>query len=244
MHLIPPNAHLVQNPFPARAFCYILSAEIGTRRKHKMFTVYLYALDTMADWEIGHVMAELNSKRFFKKDAPQVLVKIAALSKEPVKTMGGLTLIPDCLIDDIQINQNSVLLLPGANAWSESEHGAAIQKASELLLNGGTVAAICGATLALAHAGILDNRPHTSNGDGFLEMFCPTYKGKKFYVDEPAVADQNLVTASATGSLLWAKLIIKKLGVFAPETLEAWHAYFSTGKADHFFALLKTLPQD
>ncbi|MBO4546012.1 MAG: glutamine amidotransferase, partial [Treponema sp.] len=96
----------------------------------------------------------------------------------------------------------------------------------------------------LAHAGILDNRPHTSNGDGFLEMFCPAYKGKDFYVDEPAVADQNLVTASATGSLLWAKLIIEKLGVFAPETLEAWRAYFSTGKADHFFALLKTLPQD
>lgn len=35
-----------------------------------MFTVYIYVLDTLADWELGYVTAELNSGRFFKKDAP------------------------------------------------------------------------------------------------------------------------------------------------------------------------------
>ena len=35
-----------------------------------MFTVYVYVLDTLADWELGYVTAELNSGRFFKKDAP------------------------------------------------------------------------------------------------------------------------------------------------------------------------------
>ncbi len=53
---------------------------------------------------------------------------------------------------------------------------------AELLSCGGTVAAICGATLALAHAGLLDKRPHTSNGAGFLEMFCPAYKkGRRLF---------------------------------------------------------------
>ena len=32
-----------------------------------MFTVYVYALDTLADWELGYVIAELNSGRFFKR---------------------------------------------------------------------------------------------------------------------------------------------------------------------------------
>ena len=32
-----------------------------------MFTVYVYVLDTLADWEIGHVTAELHSKRFFQE---------------------------------------------------------------------------------------------------------------------------------------------------------------------------------
>lgn len=208
-----------------------------------MLSIYLYALDTMADWETGHIMAELGSKRFFKDGAPKLSVKVCALSKEPVKTMGGLTITPDCALDEIAMDDKSVLLLPGATAWSEQKHGAAVQKAAELLSCGGTVAAICGATLALAHAGLLDKRPHTSNGTGFLEMFCPTYKGKDFYVDLPAVADGNLITASATGSLMWAKLIIEKLDVFKPQTLEAWFAYFSAGKAEDFFALMQSLRQ-
>ena len=45
-----------------------------------------------------------------------------------------------------------------------------------------------------------------------------------------------------TGALLWAKQIIGRLGVFRPDTLEAWYAYFSTGEAQHFFALMQTLP--
>ena len=206
-----------------------------------MITVYVYLIATLADWEIGPVTAELNSKRFFKDGAPQVVVKTVAVSKEPVKTMGGLTIIPDCTIEEIELNDKTVLLLPGADTWAESQNDQIIQKAVDLLSCGGTVCAICGATVALANAGLLNDRPHTSNGTGFLEMFCPSYKGQKFYVDQPAVRDGNLITASATGSLEWAKLIIEKLGVFKSETLEAWHAYFSTGKAEHFFALMQSV---
>lgn len=102
--------------------------------------------------------------------------------------------------------------------------------------------AICEATAALANFGLLDQRPHTSNGPGFLEMFAPCDKGQSFYTDKPSVADNNLITASSTGALLWAKQIIEHLGVFQAETLEAWYEYFSTGKPECFFALMKTLP--
>ena len=207
-----------------------------------MFTVYVYILDTMADWEIGYVTAELNSGRFFKKDAPDVSVKTVGISKEPVKTMGGLSIIPDCVIEDIAVNDKSVVLLPGGNTWEEPKHGIVIKKAIELLSTGATVCAICGATVALAHAGLLDQHPHTSNGEGFLEMFCPSYKGSSYYVDKPSVVGDNLITASASGALLWAKQIIEHLGVFRPDTLEEWYAYFNTGEAQHFFALMQTLP--
>ena len=206
-----------------------------------MITIYIYLLSTLADWEIAPVSAELNSKRFFKSDAPQIVVKTVAISKEPVKTMGGLTIVPDCTIDEIELSEKTVLLLPGADTWAEAQNAQIIQKASALLSKGGTVCAICGATVALANAGILNERPHTSNGAGFLEMFCPSYKGQNFYIDQPAVMDGNLITGSATGSLMWAKLIIEKLGVFKPETLEAWYAYFSTGKPEHFFVLMQSV---
>lgn len=48
--------------------------------------------------------------------------------------------------------------------------------------------------------------------------------------------------ASSTGALLWAKQIIERLDVFETRTLEAWYDYFNTGKPEHFFALMQTLP--
>lgn len=207
-----------------------------------MTAIYVYTLNTMADWEIGYVTAELNSGRFFKKDAPEVSVKTVGISKEPVKTMGGLTILPDCVVDDITVNNKSVLLLPGGNTWDNPKHSSIVKKAAELLSVGATVCAICGATVALANAGLPDHRPHTSNGVGFLDMFCPNYKGQSYFIDMPSVSDGNLITASVTGALLWAKQIIERLDVFRPDTLEAWYAYFSTGEAQHFFTLMQTLP--
>ena len=209
-----------------------------------MYTVYVYVLETLADWELGYVTSELHSRRFFKKDAERVSLKTVSYSKEPIHTMGGLTVVPDCLIDDISVNETSVLLLPGADTWNDPKHGAIIKKASEFLSLGATVGAICGATVALANFGLLDSRRHTSNGQGFLEMFSPAYKGQDFYIDEPSVADNNLITANSTGSLLWAKQIIEHLGVFQSNTLELWYEYFSTGKAESFFALMQTLPSN
>lgn len=207
-----------------------------------MITIYVYILDTLADWELAYATSELNSGRFFKKDAQRISLKTVSCSMEPIRTMGGLTIVPDCLIDDVVVNETSVLLLPGANTWSDPKHGTIIEKASELLSAGAMVGAICGATAALANVGLLDSRPHTSNGSGFLEMVSPCYKGQSFYIDDSSVADNNLITAGSTGGLLWAKQIIEHLGVFQSNTLEAWYKYFSTGKPEHFFALMQTLP--
>ena len=207
-----------------------------------MFTIYVYVLDTLADWELGYVIAELNSGRFFKKGEQHVVLKTVSFSKEPINTMGGITIVPNCLIDDMVVSATSMLLLPGAATWNHPKHDVIIEKAGGFLSLGASVGAICGATAALANFGLLDKRPHTSNGPGFLEMFAPAYKGQSFYIDEPSVADNNLITASSTGALLWAKQIIEHLGVFQSDTLESWYKYFSTGEAKHFFALMQTLP--
>ncbi|WP_312941628.1 type 1 glutamine amidotransferase family protein [Oscillibacter sp.] len=207
-----------------------------------MFSIYVYVLDTFADWELGYVSAELYSARFFKKDAPKISLKTVGSSKEPIRTMGGLTVVPDCLIDEIVVAETSVLLLPGANTWNDPRHGSILEKAKELLAVGGTVGAICGATAALANIGLLNQRPHTSNGPGFLEMFARDYTGQSFYIDQPSVANHNLITAGSTGALLWAKQIIEHLNVFQTDTLKSWYEYFSTGKPECFYALMQTLP--
>ncbi|MBP2100053.1 type 1 glutamine amidotransferase family protein [Enterococcus rivorum] len=209
-----------------------------------MLTIYIYVLDTLADWELGYVISELNSGRFFKKDAKKVTLKMVSHSKEPINTMGGLTIIPTCLIDEIEVSEASILLLPGANTWSDPKHGAILEKATEFLKLNATVCAICGATSALANVGLLDNRPHTSNGLEYLEVFSPTYKGQNYYIDQQSVADKNLITASCTGALQWTKQILAHLDVFQSDTLESWHDYFSTGDSKYFFALMESLPSN
>ncbi len=206
-----------------------------------MASVYVYVMDTMADWEVSYAMAELNSRRFFKKDAKPLAVKTVSYSKDAVHSMGGLTILPDCTLDEVAATRENMLILPGSNQWNAPEHRAVLEKTKEFLQNGGAVAAICGATVALAGTGLLDERPHTSNGKGFLGMFCPAYKGEKFYVDTPAVRDGNLITASATGGLLMAKLILEYFSVFREDTLENWYSYFTTGKAEYFFAMMQSL---
>lgn len=206
-----------------------------------MKTVYVYVMDTMADWEIGYCLAELNSKRFFKKNAAEISVKTVSLSKKPVKSMVGLTIVPDLAVSDIQITKDNALILSGSDSWSEADNLRILEIARRFMEAGGLVVAICGATVALANVGLLDDKKHTSIGAGFLNMFCPEYKGTGNYIDKLAVRDGNLITAAATGALEMAKLILEYLDVFGADTLKHWYAYFSTGNANEFFSMMQSL---
>ena len=206
-----------------------------------MINVYIYVLDTLADWEIGYVTAELNSGRYFKKQSDNVSVKTVGATKDSIVTMGGMKVIPDITIDKIISAPSTVLLLPGAGTWDNPKHIPIIEKAAELLECGSTVAAICGATNALAEYGVFNERIHTSNSLEYLKMVCPNYKGESYYKDIKAVSDNNLITASSAGGLLFARIILAKLDVISEDTLEAWYNYFNTGDPKYFYNLMETL---
>ena len=206
-----------------------------------MHTLYLYILDTLADYEPGNVMAELRSGRYLKDPALGFSVVLCGSTLDPVTTMGGLHLTPEVLIGDIQPVPGDVLILPGADTWLDPARAAALKAAGRLLDGGILVAAICGATVGLANAGLLDNRPHTSNDPAVLKMFCPNYKGEDHYVNEPAVTDGNLITASGLAPVEFASHVFRSLDVMAPATLEAWHGLFTTRRPDYFYALMGSL---
>lgn len=208
-----------------------------------MQTVYVYVMDTMADWELSHCISELNSGRFFKKGAARLSVKTVALDKKPIRTMGGMTVIPDLTINEMD-DSVAALLLPGADTWADASHQKIVEKAKVLLQQNILVGAMCGATSALAQVGIFDSRDHTSNDLGFLRMTAPNYKGENHYKTDKAVKANNLITASAAGSQLFARYVFEYLEVFSDETLQAWCDYFESGDPKHFFTLLKTLPRE
>src|SRR5690554_3224437 len=114
-----------------------------------MKTVYHYILNTMADWETGLAIAELNTQRFFS-NSKQFRVRTFALTKEPIKTMGGLTILPDADISEVNKEGAAMMILPGAEEWQQPEHQQVLELAGNFLDAGIPVAAICGATEALA----------------------------------------------------------------------------------------------
>ncbi|WP_079527900.1 DJ-1/PfpI family protein [Halobacillus hunanensis] len=206
-----------------------------------MINVYNYVLDTLSDWELGYVTAELHSRRYFKKQSPNVSMKTVGPTRESITTMGGLTVTPDITVDEVISQPSAVLLLPGADTWNDPKHTPIIEKATEFIQCGATVAAICGATTTLAETGVLDARIHTSNSLEFLKMVCPNYKGEQYYKNVKAMADGGLITGSSAGGLLFARIVLEKLDVFAEDTLEAWYNYFNTGDAKYFYTLMQTL---
>ncbi|MGV2881344.1 type 1 glutamine amidotransferase family protein [Paenibacillus taichungensis] len=202
---------------------------------------YLYVFDTMSDWEVGYLIAELNSGRYFKKGLAAIEVVAVGVDKSPVTTMGGLEILPRISVDECKLESTDVLILPGGNTWMESIHEPILKKASTSLEEGHVVAAICGATVGLARVGLLDSRRHTSNDLEYLKMICPHYIGEKYYEMVPAVTDGNLVTASGIAPLEFAMHVLKVLDVFTPETLDSWFNLYQTHEAKYFFELMNSI---
>lgn len=205
-----------------------------------MKKIYTYVLNTLADWEIGMTVAELNTHRFFDQPG-DFRVRTFALTKEPVKTMGGFTILPDYEFEEVSTDDAALLILPGAEEWAGSRHALVLELAQEFLDANIPVAAICGATEAMARAGMLNDKEHTSNGPGFLKMTCPDYTGDALYRDEPAVTSGNLITAGSSSSVALAFHILRKLGVMTPENLQYWHGYFENHSIPDIMKLIKNL---
>ncbi|MGG1015043.1 type 1 glutamine amidotransferase family protein [Bacillus subtilis] len=203
--------------------------------------VYLYVFHTMSDWEYGYLIAELNSGRYFKQDAASLKVVTVGANKEMITTLGGLSIKPDISLDECTLESQDLIILPGGNTWGEDIHQPILKKVGDALKLGTTIAAICGATLGLANEGYLNSRKHTSNDLEYMKMVCPNYKGETLYEKEPAVSDENLVTASGTAPLEFAVEVLKKLDVFAPDTLRSWYKLNKTYKPDYFFELMNTI---
>lgn len=198
-------------------------------------TVHLFVLDTMADWETGYAVAGINQP-MYQLNPGRYTVRTVGPTRDPVRTMGGITILPDMTLEELRPAASAMLILPGATAWDEGEHTDTVEKARAFLDAGVPVAAICGATAGLARGGVLDARAHTSNAAEYLAM-QPGYGGGAHYVDAPAHLDGDLVTASAMAPVDFARMIFQRLELYAPPVLDAWYALYRHGDPAGFYAL-------
>lgn len=153
-----------------------------------------------------------------------------------MRTIAGVRIQPDGVLDDLRPGDSSLLILTGADLWDTGDDLAPFaRKAREFLEAGVPVAAICGATAGLAREGLLDDRAHTSAAPFYLA--ATGYKGGERYVEADAVTDGPLVTAGPTEPVALAREVFRLLGVYEGEVLDAWYRLFHDSDAEAYAVL-------
>jgi putative intracellular protease/amidase len=186
-------------------------------------SVYLLVFEGYADWEPAYALAELRRSGGLE-------VGTVGFTSEPVRSMGGVRVVPDLTLADLDPARVRLLILPGGNLWEGDYPREPLETLMHRLERHGVpIAAICGATLAVARAGLLDGRAHTSNEPGYLQG-VGSYRGSAGYVDALAVRDRGVITASGLGPVEFAREIFEELDVFSPEDRRLWYHIFKHGR--------------
>jgi putative intracellular protease/amidase len=187
-------------------------------------TVHVLVFDGFADWEPAYALAEL------RRSGKRSVVAVGFEAK-PVTSMGGLRVVPDRKLRDVRASDVEILIIPGGDLWEGSYPEADLNTVlTDLVTAKVPIAAICGATLAVARAGLLNDRRHTSNMPGYIAEHVPAYYGAAFYEPVPAVNDKGVITASGLAPIEFAREIFKQLRVFSPADEDLWFNAFKHGR--------------
>jgi putative intracellular protease/amidase len=183
-------------------------------------TVYFFVFDGYADWEAALALCEIRRPGDFR-------VRTVALDRRPVQSMGGLTVLPDLALDEIDADRARLLILPGGTAWERGEIGPVSATLRRLHAGGTPIGALCSGVLALAYAGLLDTRRHTGNYAGHIETYVPDYLGGAHYdADALALTDDGVITAGGVSGIEFAREVIRALDLYDARDTEAWYRLF------------------
>jgi putative intracellular protease/amidase len=185
-------------------------------------TVYLFLFDGYADWEPSYLIPELNKSHEYQ-------LTTFSIKGDSVRSAGGLRIMPDAAMADVKPALAEMIILPGGDAWEERKCREVIPLIKDFNNLNKKIAAICGATLMLSDMGILNNIRHTSNADFYLKRFSEEYSGQRYYVQQPAVWDKNIITASGIYPIEFAAEVFRALHVMDSVTIEKWFQVFKNG---------------
>lgn len=192
--------------------------------------VYFFVFDGFADWEAALALCEIRRPGDYQ-------VRTVAADRRAVRSMGGLGVLPDLALADIDETRALLFILPGGAAWERGEHPALTRVLQRLHAQGVALGALCGGVLALARARLLDTRDHTANYAGYIDTFVPGYAGAhRCDVSTLAVSDGGVITAGSVGSIEFAREIIRLLDLYDARDTETWYRLFKQAELPPWLA--------
>jgi putative intracellular protease/amidase len=182
----------------------------------------LLVFNGFADWEPAPAFCQVNKSGRFE-------VLTVGFSPERITSMGGLKITPDLVIQDVSPEGTAFFMLPGGDMWQEKPRPEIHGLIRRLHDGNVLIGAICAATLEMVRVGLTRGLRHTSNGKSYLKVMVPDYRDEAFYVDEPAVTDRNVITASGLGSIEFAREVIQQLKIYSDADTGLWFDMFKHG---------------
>lgn len=162
-----------------------------------------------ADWEYAYIAGT---------GGPFYGMTVRFFAPEPgeVVSQGGLPAKVSRSTDEIGDWSPDVVAVVGGLGWDRDGAPDISDVLTAQHVRGGTVAGVCGGTLALARAGLLDDVRHTSNDPAFLASNAPGYRGASRYVASArAVTDDGIITAPGTAATSFAAAVFEAAGMDA-----------------------------
>ena len=189
--------------------------------------VLFVLMEQFADHEYPFLAITLQTK-ILDKTTPYE-VKTISVSKNPVKSIGGLTVLPDYSIEDYPSDYAGLILI-GGETWRTDEAKKIVPLLKQAFFGGKVVGAICDATVFLGMNGLLNDKKHTSNTlETLIEATQENYTGRDNYQSEQAVRDGNLITANGTAYLEFTKEVLTALNAYPAEHIENYYQFFKFG---------------
>lgn len=194
-----------------------------------MKEIVFIILDNFPEYEAAFLSWALNDKMITEN----YMVKYASTDKNIKTSVGGLKVLPDIAIDDINDNIAAIILIGAEGSWRTIDKITSekiVSLVKHLKENDKVVGAICDAARYLAENGLLNDCRHTVND--FEEIKdMPNYTNYKNYIetDINSIIDGKTVTASGVAPLHFAANIMRSLGDIPENNINLFYDLFTIG---------------
>ena len=189
-----------------------------------MKRILYFLLDQWADFEAAYLSTAITMI-----GGGQFENKVVSLTTDPVKSIGGFSVLPDYDLKSIPEEYDALILI-GGMSW-HSENAYMIKPLVEKTIKEGKLlGAICDACRFLGTIGALNYGKHTANDLAELkESAGAAYINEAQFIHRQAVNDKNIVTANGTATVEFAKEVLLALQVAEEKVINAWYEFHKLG---------------
>ena len=189
-----------------------------------MKTILYFLLDQWADFEAAYLstaVTMIGGGNFENK--------IVSLTTNPVKSIGGFSVLPDYDLNNVPQEYDALILIGGLS-WHNEEAYQVKSFVEKTIKEGKLLGAICDACRFLGTIGVLNYGKHTANDLAELkESAGAAYINEAQFIHRQAVNDKNIVTANGTATVEFAKEVLLALQVAEEKVINAWYEFHKLG---------------